>query len=76
MRNELGWLTAVIAGYGHEFEGIYNQWVEDEDIRWDEFWMDLHNNRIGRSSEYDSDLLNEDKLKTLDPPCAGEGGLY
>lgn len=76
MANELGWLTAVIAGYGHEIDNLYEQWGAGEDIQWDEFWMDLHNNRVGRSRNYDSDLLNEELLRTIDPPCSGTGGLY
>ena len=80
MVEELGWLTAVIAGYGHELEGAF------KGQPWNEFWMDLHNNREGRriANKKDScgnditpwNLINEGRLRTINPPNRGSGWLY
>jgi RHS repeat-associated protein len=73
MVEEIGWGTAIIAGYGHELEQLFSQ-------PWSELLMDLHNNREGRrianTGKTPSDLLNEGRLRTINPPCKGKGGLY
>ena len=76
MVNEIGWDTAVIAGYGHELENLYEQWRGGESFNWDEMWMDLHNNREGRSGRSAWDLLNEGRFRTNKPSCSGKGGFY
>jgi RHS repeat-associated protein len=84
MVEELGWLTAVIAGYGHELEGAFQRQP------WNEFWMDLHNNREGRkiANKKDpcgkgitpEDLLRQKKLRVTNPSRSGrprkKGGWY
>jgi hypothetical protein len=64
MVNEIGWGTAVIAGYGHELENLYEQWRAGRPFAWDEMWMDLHNNREGRSGRDPWRLLLEGRLRT------------
>ncbi len=76
MVNELGLATALLAGYGHELENLYDQWQRGDRLRWDEMLMDLHNNREGRSGRSPWDLLNEGRLRTIRPPCRGRGGSY
>ena len=76
MVNEIGWGTAAIAGYGHELEDLYYQWKIGESFRWDEMWMDLHNNREGRSGKDASYLLDEGYLRTINPPYRGRDWLY
>ncbi len=65
MVNEIGWGTAVIAGYGHELENLYEQWSRGQPCRWDEMMMDLHNNREGRSGRDAWRLLAEGRLRTI-----------
>lgn len=80
--NEIGWGTAVIAGYGYELKNLYHQWKQFEEsykwdeFKWDEMWMDLHNNREGRSGRDATDLMNEEYLRTINPPYRGKEGLY
>ena len=73
MVEELGWGTAIIAGYGHELEEIFSQ-------PWNEFFMDLHNNREGRgianTGKTPMDLFNEGRLRTINPLFFGKGELY
>ena len=64
MVNEIGWGTAVTAGYGHELENLYEQWQAGRPIAWSEMWMDLHNNREGRSGRDAWRLLLEGRLRT------------
>jgi len=73
MVNELGVRTAIYAGYGHELEGLWKQWRAGEHLRWDEMFMDLHNNRVGRTQD---PLLWPLQLKTLKPKCPNKGGTY
>jgi len=63
MVNEIGWGTGVIAGYGHELENLYEQWRAGQPFGWDEMWMDLHNNREGRSGRDAWRLLAEGRLR-------------
>ena len=63
MVNEIGWGTAVIAGYGHELENLYEQWGAGQPFAWEEMWMDLHNNREGRSGRDAWRLLAEGRLR-------------
>ena len=76
MKKEINFPTAFIAGYGHELKNLYDQLRKGKGIRWDEFWMDLHNNREGRSGKNAWDLLKEGRLSTINPKCPTEGGLY
>jgi RHS repeat-associated protein len=65
MVNEIGWGTAVIAGYGHELENLNEQWSAGQPFRWDAMLMDLHNNREGRSGRDAWRLLAEGRLRTI-----------
>lgn len=76
MTTEIDWGAAAVAGYGHELENLYDQWRSNERLRWDEMWMDLHNNREGRSGRDPWDLLFDDRLRTINPCNRGTGGLY
>ncbi len=68
MVEEIGRGTALIASYGHELGEIFDQ-------PFDELLMDLHNNREGRqitnTDKTPTDLLNEGRLRTINPPNTG-----
>ena len=75
MVNEIGWGTAVVAGYGHELENLYEQWSRGRPVLWDEMMMDLHNNREGRSGRHAWRLLAEGRLRTMPINNAVEYGV-
>jgi len=58
------------------FKNLRDQMRRGERLKWDEMWMDLHNNREGRSGRSAWDLLCEGRLRTIDPPYRGKGGFY
>jgi len=68
MAEELGWLTAVVAGYGHELQDLFRGQPLDELL------MDLHNNREGRgianTGMSATDLLRGGRLRTINPPAS------
>ena len=68
MVEEIGQGTALIASYGHELEEIFDQ-------PFNELLMDLHNNREGRrianTGKTPMDLLDEGRLRTINPPNTG-----
>jgi hypothetical protein len=48
MQIELGTLTALLAGYGHELENLFGAESRGEPVPLGEILMDLHNNSEGR----------------------------
>jgi len=67
MQAELGTLPAVVAGYGHEFDGAWKFLRNGRLPPFQEHLMDLHNNAEGRRAAREGRPIDPAKLTVLGP---------
>ena len=62
MYQEINPITSIMAGYGHELEGLITR---EQPIG--EMLMDLHNNAVGRAANMGGAPVDQFQLMVIDP---------
>ena len=67
MTEEFGETWTFLIGTGHEvWDNAYKeQFAEGEPIKWDEIFMDLHNNSVGREAGANGTPINDNDLREI-----------
>jgi RHS repeat-associated protein len=74
--NRINKRTAFILGVGHEIVNMMEMLRKENKIDWNDIYMDLYNNKMGRTGLSADELISLNLLRTLNPNNLGECEYY